>query len=81
MDDFYNSPIKINQLPQTGKIILNETDENFVDIYAYSNGDIKVDMQYAKCKIPSATKIAYVRETVAKKIVGGEKIIARRIYF
>lgn len=81
MPKFIDMPINTNCLPSTNNIILKEFDEKFVDIYTYSNGEIKVDMQYAKAKIPSAIQTAYVRETVAQKLMEAKKMLPKGFTF
>ncbi len=81
MSDFYNIPIKANRLPQTENVISEEFDEKFVDIYAYSHGAIKVNMQYAKANLPAATQTAYVRETVARKLLEAKRLLPEGFTF
>ena len=81
MQDFINTPIDAKILLSTNGILLNEFDERFVDISAYSNGEINVDMQYAKSKLPSAIQTAYVRETVAKKLMDAKRLLPEGFTF
>ncbi|MBR3767767.1 MAG: M15 family metallopeptidase [Clostridia bacterium] len=81
MRNFTDIPIISHCLPLTDNVGLKETDENFVDIFTYSNGAIKVNMQYAKVKIPSAIQKAYVRETVAKKLSEAKKLLPEGFTF
>ncbi len=81
MRDFTQTPITQRSLPSLDNLILNETDENFVDIFKFSNGLIKVNMQYAKAGISSAIPTAYVRETVAKKLLEALKLLPENYTF
>lgn len=81
MQRIIDMPIVVKCPPSTNDIVLKEIDEKFVDIYTYSNGEIKVDMQYAKAKIPSAIQIAYVRETVAQKLMKAKKMLPKGFTF
>ncbi len=75
MQKLIDIPIKHQPLPVTDNIALKESDEKFVDVSVYSKGEIKVSMQYAQNGIPSAVKKAYVRETVAKKLMEAKKLL------
>lgn len=75
MQDFRDIPIKSLPLPITDNVALDQTDDRFVDVAEYSCGEIKVNMQYAKANIPSATKTAYVREGVAKRLMAAKKLL------
>lgn len=81
MQRYTDTLISQKQLPLTENIKLNRTEEKFVDIYEYSNGEIKVDMQYAKAGIPFAIKTAYVRETVAKKLMQAKGLLPQGYSF
>lgn len=81
MQQFINTPIDEKGSPLTGHIQLQEVCEEFVDIVSYSNGEIKVDMQYAKAGIPFATQRAYLRKTVAKKLMEAKKMLPRGYTF
>ena len=50
-------------------------DEPFVDIAAYSNGLIIVDMQYSKRKYKGAINVAYVRKRVADMLIKAAHIL------
>lgn len=54
---------------KTDNLVTSYIDEQFVDIAAYSNGLIVVDMQYVKMKYPGACKVAYVRKRVADMLI------------
>ena len=81
MERFFNKPIEEKRSPSSKNIVLKETNEKFVDVYTYSNGEIKVDMQYYKIKLPSAIPIAYVRETVAKKLTEAKTLLPKGYTF
>lgn len=81
MRDFTQIPITQRNLPSLDNLILNETDEAFVDIFRFSKGLIKVNMQYAKTGIPSAISTAYVRESVAKKLLEALKLLPENYTF
>ena len=81
MPKYSNTPIDENRLPLTDKVELNEVCEEFVDVFAYSNGEIKVDMQYAKAGIPFAAQTAYVRKTVAEKLIEAKKLLPQGYTF
>lgn len=75
MQNWIDKPVAPDGLPFTDNITLKETDEKFVDIFAYSRGEIKVDMQYAKQGVSGAIQRAYVRETVAKKLMEAKSLL------
>ena len=50
-------------------------DEEFVDIYEYSNGEIQVDMQYYKMNIKGAINKAYVRKTVGDMLLIAQEFL------
>ena len=75
MNDWINASVKSFSLPETSGIALKEVNEEFVDIFAYSRGEIKVNMQYVKVGIPSAITTAYVRKTVADKLIEAKKML------
>lgn len=81
MQDFTKTPITQRNLPLSDSLILKEKDEKFVDIFEFSNGLIKVNMQYAKAGITAAVSTAYVRETVAKKLLEAQKLLPKNYTF
>lgn len=75
MDSFMNAPIRPQPQPQTEQVSLQAVHECFVDVEAYSGGRILVDMQYAKAGVAGATNKAYLRETVAKKMMQAAQLL------
>ena len=75
MFNFYDNPIKPKTLPETKSISLNERDEAFVDIEAFSEGKIKADMQYKAANLPGAISVAYVRKSVAEMLVKAKELL------
>ncbi len=75
MNDWFVTSIKSFPLPETARVVLKETDEEFVDIFKYSCGEIKVNMQYEKAGLASAISRAYVRKTVADKLLEAKKLL------
>lgn len=56
-------------IPNTKNICIEEENEPFVDIKEYSNGKILVDMQYALAGRAGAVSIAYLRKSVADRLL------------
>lgn len=81
MSGFYDTPIQARCLPQTVEALPEEHNERFVDIYAYSEGAIRVNMQYAKNGISSAIPTAYVREEAAKRLMEAKKLLPKGYTF
>ncbi len=81
MSKSLNEPIELLCMPSIDLVQCDEKNEPFVDIYEYSNGKIKVDMQYAKMNISGAIDTAFVRETVAKKLLAAQKLLPRGFTF
>lgn len=81
MEKWIDTPIGVKDSPSLDNITLKEVNEKFVDIYTYSNGEIKVNMQYAKAKIPSAVQTAYLREGVAKKLLEAKELLPKGFTF
>ena len=75
MDRLLNTPVPERELPQRVERLSEEHREAFVDICAYSGGAIRVNMQYVKKGITGAIPAAYVRETVAKKLLEAKKLL------
>ena len=75
MYSFLEDPIDSACLPEMNPSFFEESDECFVDIYAFSDRSIKVCMQYAKDKLDSAIGIAYVRKSVAEKLLAAKKLL------
>ncbi|MEE0946933.1 MAG: M15 family metallopeptidase [Acutalibacteraceae bacterium] len=75
MCELYNKPIKCAALPDVSNVTLQINKEKFVDVYSYSGGEIKVNMQYAKNGIPFAINTAYLRETVAEKLLEAKALL------
>ena len=68
-------PIKSVPLPQTDCVISEQSDERFVDIYTYSDKTVKVSMQYAISGIDGAITTAYVRKSVADRLLQAKKLL------
>ena len=68
-------PIPQRPLPTTDTLTVALADESFVDIAAYSGGTIRVAMQYAADALPGAVSKAYVRETVARKLMEAKALL------
>lgn len=75
MCSFFDTPIKPVSLPHMEGIRGQASKERFVDIFAYSGGTIRVNMQYAKAGISGAVDIAYVRESVAKRLLQAASLL------
>lgn len=57
------------ETPDTSSLRYDPIDEPFVDVGEYSNGRILVDMQYYRQGLYGAINKAYLRLTVAKKLI------------
>lgn len=75
MSDFFATPIISQRLPDTRSVTLDEKNEPFVDISVFSEGKIKVNMQYAKAKLCGAVNAAYVRKSVADMLLKAQSLL------
>ena len=64
-----NKEIPLQALPDTQNISFALQDEPFVEIRSYSQGKIQADMQYYKANRTGAIAEAYMRKTVADKLL------------
>ena len=77
----YNKPINSIILPNLNNLELNEKDELFVDIQEYSKNTISVNMQYKKQNLCSAINTAYVRKSVAEKLMKAKELLPKGYTF
>ena len=75
MRDFFDTPVKSGILPETKHISLDEKNEPFVDIEAFSEGKIKVNMQYKAANMPGAVGKAYARKKVAEMLMKAHMLL------
>ncbi len=75
MQNFIRTPIDWFPLPSAETVVLKEVHEAFVDVYTYSQGAIHVNMQYARANMPFAVQTAYVRKTVAQKLMEAASLL------
>ena len=75
MCDFFDTPIESLCLPETKNIVLDEKNELFVDVLAYSKGKIKVNMQYKAANLKGSIDTAYVRRTVADMLMKAHEFL------
>lgn len=64
-----DAPIPSAVLPDTSIINHSDVAEEFVDIYKYSDKKIKVNLQYFKNKLNGAISKAFVRKSVADRLL------------
>lgn len=62
-------------LPSVSDLRYAEVDEEFVDIYKYSNGKILVQMEYFIAGRDGAINIAYVRRSVADRLMHAASLL------
>ena len=75
MSKFFDIPIESKILPETKNISLSETNDPFVDIFSYSGGKIKVNMQYKAANLNGSIDTAYVRKMVADMLVKAQSLL------
>lgn len=68
-------PIPFFDLPDTSVIGYNEKAEGFVDINEYSDGRIKVSMQYFEARLNGSINKALVRKGVADRLLKALKLL------
>lgn len=68
-------PIPFSKLPNTSEIGYSEVCEEFVDISEYSNNKIKVSMQYFEAHLNGAIDKAFVRRSVADRLLEALKLL------
>ncbi|MBQ8931146.1 MAG: M15 family metallopeptidase [Ruminiclostridium sp.] len=68
-------PIPFSDLPDTSVIGYNEKAEGFVDINEYSDGRIKVSMQYFEAGLNGSINKALVRKGVADRLLKALKLL------
>ena len=68
-------PIPFSDLPDTSVIGHNEKAEGFVDINEYSDGRIKVSMQYFEAGLNGSINKALVRKGVADRLLKALKLL------
>lgn len=69
------SSIPAAVMPQTEKKVFSALNEPFVDLFDFSGGKILVDMKYYKAKRCGAINTAFVRLSVAEKLMKASALL------
>lgn len=75
MYNMLEKPIPFFDLPDTSVIGYDEKPEGFVDINEYSDGRIKVSMQYFEARLNGSINKALVRKGVADRLLKALKLL------
>ena len=70
-----NDGIPKISVPCTDGLKLNLNNEKLIDLYEYSNGEIICSMEYFKQGINGAVNHAYVRESVAQRLMQARMLL------